>query len=66
MKRTKTAWRIVIATLPELGKPFEDVALVYNEHLALRITRYGAPWLGLDDDERLEMFQVQVEGEDND
>ena len=56
---TKTAWRVVKRAYP--SQELTDVALVYNEHLALRLKRYAAPWLGLLEDEWLETFKVEVE-----
>ena len=64
MKRTKTAWRIVARHV--LTHELRDVALVYNQHLALRLKRYAAPWIGLDEKELLDMFEVQLEGEQDD
>ena len=58
MKRTKTAWRMVIRNTKT--NALKDVVLVYNQHLALRLKRYAAPWLGLAIDETLEIFEVEV------
>jgi len=58
---TKKAWRIVARHV--LTHELRDVALVYNQHLALRLKRYAAPWIGLDEKELLDVFEVEVEDE---
>jgi|TARA_R110000787_G_scaffold37078_3_gene94440 hypothetical protein len=52
------AWRI--GAVHHRTKKIRNIAIVYSEHMALRLQKYAGLWVNLTKDESIQVWQVEL------